>query len=110
MMLIKIGGGEQIDLEATIADLATRLGRFDAASADGPWTSRTLRVIRDHPAVRAGDLCKFVGQELDRFKPNVRKLKTLGLTNSLEVGYRLSPRGEAYLRASEPAGHTGPSG
>ena len=25
------------------------------------------------------------------------KLKNLGLTESLEVGYRLSPRGRAYL-------------
>jgi len=29
----------------------------------------------------------------------VRKLKELGLTESLEVGYRLSPRGVAVLRA-----------
>jgi hypothetical protein len=29
---------------------------------------------------------------------DVRKLKNLGLTHSLEVGYRLSPRGIAYLR------------
>ena len=27
------------------------------------------------------------------------KLKALGLTESLEVGYRLSPLGEAYLSA-----------
>lgn len=84
-------------------DLRKRLDRFDAASPDGPWTLKTLRVIRDHPALRAGDLCKLVGQERDRFKPNVRKLKTLGLTISLEVGYQLSPRGEAYLRDRESA-------
>jgi predicted transcriptional regulator len=36
-----------------------------------------------------------------RFKANVRKLKALGLTESLEVGYRLSPRGEAVLRKLE---------
>jgi hypothetical protein len=82
-----------------LAELVKRLERMDAASPDGPWTSKTLLVIRDHPAVRAGDLCGLVGQELVRFKPNVRKLKGLGLTISLEVGYRLSPRGEAYLRA-----------
>jgi hypothetical protein len=35
---------------------------------------------------------------------NVRKLKALGLTISLEVGYRLSPRGQAYLRARGGAG------
>jgi hypothetical protein len=31
------------------------------------------------------------------FKADVRKLKELGLTESLEVGYRLSPRGRAVL-------------
>ena len=31
------------------------------------------------------------------FKVNVRKLKGLGLAESLEVGYRLSPRGRALL-------------
>ena len=31
------------------------------------------------------------------FKLDVRKLKRLGLTVSLEVGYELSPRGRAYL-------------
>lgn len=58
-------------------------------------------MIRDHPAVRAADLCRLVGQERDRFKPDVRKLKNLGLTISLEIGYRLSPRGETYLRDRE---------
>ena len=32
-----------------------------------------------------------------RFKERVRRLKALGLTESLEVGYRLSPRGQAFL-------------
>jgi hypothetical protein len=31
------------------------------------------------------------------FKLDVRKLKRLGLTESLEVGYRLSPRGRAFI-------------
>jgi hypothetical protein len=30
-------------------------------------------------------------------KTDVRKLKALGLTLSLEVGYELSPRGRAFL-------------
>jgi hypothetical protein len=87
--------------EREAADLRHRLDRIDAASPGGPWTLQTLRVIQDHPGVRAGDLCRLVGQERDRFKPNVRKLKNLGLTISLEVGYRLSPRGDAYLRDLE---------
>jgi len=32
----------------------------------------------------------------------VRKLKELGLTESLERGYRLSPRGRAVLAATTP--------
>ncbi|MGH7471229.1 MAG: hypothetical protein ACRENP_25040 [Longimicrobiales bacterium] len=79
-------------------DLHQRLSRLDAASPEGPWTLKVLQVIRDHPGLRAADLCQLVSQERDRFKPNVRKLKKLGLTISLEVGYRLSPRGETYLR------------
>ena len=31
------------------------------------------------------------------FKSDVRKLKALGLTESLGTGYRLSPRGQAWL-------------
>jgi hypothetical protein len=85
-------------------ELGKRLNRLDAASPGGPWTLRTLQAIRDHPALRATDLCRLVGQERNRFKPNVRKLKNLGLTISLEVGYRLSPRGEDYLRSREWSG------
>lgn len=89
--------------EGQIAGLRKRLDRLDAASPDGPWTLKTLEAIRDHPGLRAGDLCRLVGQERARFKPNVRKLKTLGLTISLEVGYRLSPRGESWLNAGPTA-------
>jgi hypothetical protein len=84
--------------EKQIATLRGKLARLDAASPVGAWTRKTLEVIRDHPAVRAGDICKLVGQDRAAFKPNVRKLKALGLTISLEVGYRLSPRGEELLR------------
>ncbi|TMR12200.1 hypothetical protein ETD86_33370 [Nonomuraea turkmeniaca] len=65
----------------------------------GPWAVRTLRLIAERPGVRAGDLAPEVGQDPARFKLNVRKLKALGLTISLETGYRLSPRGQAYLTA-----------
>lgn len=78
-------------------ELHARLARLDRASPVGPWTIMTLQAIRDNPGLRAGDMCRQVGQDRDRFKPNVRKLKNLGLTISLEVGYRLSPRGAAYL-------------
>jgi hypothetical protein len=80
-------------------DLLQRLQRLDARSPDGPWTRRTLSVIRSHPELRAGDLCALVGQDKARFKLNVRKLKGLGLTESLETGYRLSTRGIAFMRS-----------
>ena len=79
--------------------LVSRLARLDRASASGPWTAATLALIATHPAVRAGDLAPQLEQELLAFKLNVRKLKNLGLTISLETGYRLSPRGEAFLAA-----------
>jgi hypothetical protein len=79
------------------AQLSKSLGRLDAASTTGPWTAGVLRLIADRPAVRAADLARRLGQERDAFKLNVRKLKNLGLTESLEVGYRLSPRGVRVL-------------
>ena len=43
------------------------------------------------------------GRERHPFKTDVRKLKELGLTESLEVGYRLSPRGRTVLSRLESA-------
>jgi hypothetical protein len=80
-----------------LAEVRSRLERLDAASRHGPWTIQALRLIRDHPAVRAGNLAAAVGRERLSFKRDVRKLKELGLTESLDVGYRLSPRGRAVL-------------
>lgn len=85
------------------ATIAGRLARYDAASTDGPWTATTLALIAEHPEVRAGDLADMAGRERLAFKTDVRKLKALGLTESLAVGYRLSPRGRAYHRPC----HTG---
>lgn len=82
-----------------VAALVRRLDRLDAASPIGPWTRAVLELIAKHPARRAGDLCEMFGQERMPFKVNVRKLKRLGLTESLDVGYRLSPRGAAVLSA-----------
>lgn len=83
--------------DGELAALSGNLKTLDTKAPGGPWTHRVLQLIRDNPAVRAGDLCKAVQMERLPFKANVRKLKALGLTESLEVGYRLSPRGEALL-------------
>lgn len=85
--------------EGDVAEIDKRLDRLDRASSHGAWTRSTLRLIADHPARRAGDLAEMVGRERSPFKLDVRKLKNLGLTESLEIGYRLSPRGTAYLES-----------
>jgi hypothetical protein len=77
--------------------IAARLARLDRSSRHGAWTAEVLRLIADRPAVRAGDLAASLGRETAPFKVDVRKLKELGLTESLDVGYRLSPRGRAVL-------------
>jgi hypothetical protein len=78
------------------AVIDARLARLDAASRHGPWTARVLDLIGRRPATRAPDLAAELGRETAPFKADVRKLKELGLTESLERGYRLSPRGRAY--------------
>jgi hypothetical protein len=78
------------------AALDRRLDRLDAVR-DAPWTRTVLQLIADRPGVRAPDLAASLDRETLPFKRDVRKLKELGLTHSLEVGYELSPRGRAYL-------------
>lgn len=84
--------------EAALADLRARLDRLDRRAA-GPWTATTLRLIARYPGIVSTALARHADRERTEFKVDVRKLKELGLTESLEVGYRLSPRGEALLRS-----------
>ena len=85
-----------------VAGIKRRLDRLDRSSSHGPWAAAVLDLIASHPGVRAPDLAEAMARDTLPFKRDVRKLKNLGLTVSLPVGYRLSPRGEAYLRASPP--------
>ncbi len=82
-----------------LADLIAKLTKLDKNSKSGPWTQEYLQVIREMPATYSGLLANYLGLAQAEFKPRVRKLKALGLTESLEVGYRLSPRGEKVLAA-----------
>jgi len=83
------------------AQLVGRLDRLDRVSRHGPWTRATLATIERRPATRAAELAHALGRETLAFKRDVRKLKELGLTESLDAGYRLSPRGRALTRRSE---------
>jgi hypothetical protein len=88
---------EQLPDAAALADIERRLARLDRASPHGPWTLAVLRAIAANPERRAADLAAEFGRPRLPFKVDVRKLKELGLTESLPIGYRLSPRGEAVL-------------
>lgn len=84
------------------AQILAWLDRLDAASAHGPWTRATLSIIDRSPGVRAPELAAELGRETLSWKADVRKLKERGLTESLAIGYRLSPRGEAVLDHGGP--------
>jgi hypothetical protein len=95
------GDGDRVELALAdqlspddIATIRTKLARLDR---DEKWTQKTLNVIDKHPRVAASQLAKKLGRETLPFKVDVRKLKKLGLTQSFEVGYEISPRGRAYL-------------
>ena len=90
---------ESLPSPEELLEIRRRLDGWDSRSPVGPWTRRTLKGIAERPETRAADLAGDLGLEKARFKTNVRKLKGLGLTESLEVGYRLSPRGRAVLEA-----------
>jgi len=85
--------------QATLREISRKLDAMDAR-ASRPWTRETLRLIAANPGVRAADLAASIERARLEFKTDVRKLKALGLTISLEIGYRLSKRGEALLKAS----------
>ncbi|MGZ4672392.1 MAG: hypothetical protein ACXWBO_01070 [Ilumatobacteraceae bacterium] len=85
--------------DTTPADLADVISRLDRLDRRGPWTRTTLQLIDRYPGIVSTRLARHAEQDRAGFKLNVRKLKELGLTESLDIGYRLSPRGEAVLRA-----------
>ena len=80
-----------------LAQIDARLARLDRHE---PWTRATLRLIEGNPRVAASQLALKMKQERAAFKANVVKLKKLGLTQSFEVGYELSPRGKAYWQTA----------
>ncbi|HEY8210120.1 MAG TPA: hypothetical protein VIG99_21690 [Myxococcaceae bacterium] len=98
------GDGDRVpvalDADLTDEEVAALVERLDGwdARAKVPWVWRTLRLIGKHPRVAASKLAKRVGRETLPFKQDVRRLKKLGLTQSFEVGYELSPRGAELMR------------
>ena len=97
---------ETVPDAAEIDAIVAWLDRLDRASPTGPWTRATLLLIDELPATRAPELARRMGRETAPFKQNVRKLKERGLTESLDIGYRLSARGAAVL---DHEGHPRPA-
>ncbi len=93
---------ETVPGPAEIEQVRAWLDRLDAASKHGAWTRPTLEIIDRSPGVRAPELAAELGRETLEWKADVRKLKEKGLTESLAIGYRLSPRGEAVLDHGGP--------
>jgi hypothetical protein len=90
--------------EADVAAIRSRLDRMDRSGSRGPWTGAVLALIGDRPGIVSTVLAEAIGWERQDFKLHVRRLKELGLTLSLDVGYRLSPRGESYLNYLRTSG------
>ena len=88
---------ENADLtDDDLEEITRRLDRLDRAR-DEPWTRALLGLIERHPETKAAQLAERADRDTVAFKRDVRKLKELGLTESLERGYRISPRGRALL-------------
>ncbi len=89
---------EQADLsDDELKSIIEKLRKLDENSQRGDWTQLYLQMIHDRPNTHAAKLAASIGLDIPHFKPWVRKLKALGLTESLRPGYRLSPRGEKVL-------------
>lgn len=83
--------------EDELVVLAGKLAKKDKTSAEGPWTHATLALIGRQPGTVSTELAAQLGRDRQDFKRDVRKLKALGLTISLEVGYQLSDKGLSLL-------------
>ncbi len=100
-----------VPTEAEVVELRAWLDRLDRASSYGAWTRQALALIDEFPGRRAPELAEIVGRPTPEFKTDVRKLKEKGLTESLDIGYRLSVRGAAVLGVPPPeVGHPAAEG
>ncbi len=95
------GDGDRvaIALDTELGDeaLAYLIKRVDRLERDGKWVRKVMELINKHPRIAASQLAKKLRRETEPFKIDVRKLKKLGLTQSFEVGYEVSPRGQKFL-------------
>ncbi|MBO6637396.1 MAG: winged helix-turn-helix domain-containing protein [Roseitalea sp.] len=79
------------------AALLDELAHMDARAKIPQSSLVTLSLIKRRPERPAVELAAEIGMDKLPFKRHVRRLKERGLTESMAVGYRLSPRGERLL-------------
>lgn len=82
-----------------VGRLEKALALRDRNSKWGPWTHQTLRLVAEHPGLSSAKMAQKLGRDQAALKRDMRKLKQLGLTISLETGYELSSKGASYLEA-----------
>jgi len=99
------GDGDRVEIatqaaldETEVAAITAKLARMDRPAR---WTAKTLAIIERNPRIAASKLAAELKRETLPFKVDVRKLKKLGLTQSFEVGYEISPRGRAFLASGQ---------
>ncbi len=82
-----------------VARVIEKLDRMDGRSSRGPWTQQVLELIAENPETVSTELAADLDRPRPEFKVDVRKLKALDLTESLLVGYRLTPLGRLVADA-----------
>lgn len=88
-----------------LTTLAAKVRLMETRSIRGDWATRALTLIEQWPCRRAPELAELENLETAVFKTSIRRLKELGLTESMRVGYQLSPLGAQLLnrlRSTEP--------
>lgn len=90
------------------SEIGVKLASLDKRSRRGPWTSAFLSAIAQNPGLPARDLAAAINWDAEDLKLKVRRLKELGLTESLQPGYRLSPRGRAWMQGHAERSSNGP--
>lgn len=108
------GDGDRVSIalqeELTAEDIDVIREKLARLDRDAPWTAQTFELIERSPRIAASKLAAMLGRETAPFKADVVKLKKLGLTQSFEVGYEVSPRGRAYRAATKGDRKAGPAG
>jgi hypothetical protein len=98
------GDGDRVPLalldQLSSDDVAAITAKLTKLDKPRKWTAETLAIIARQPRIAASKLAAALGRETAPFKADVVKLKKLGLTQSFEVGYEISPRGQAYVKSS----------